>query len=300
MASARPDGIGLVVFDWAGTLSDHGSLAPVLAFREVFARHGVEVTTAQARAPMGLGKREHIAAMLQMPEVARMWHARHGRPPGPSDIEALYEHFKPAQLAAIELQADLIDGALQAVAELRDRGIPVATTTGYFREAAGAVLEAARAQGLHTDHDVCADDVSAGRPAPFMIYACMEALNVYPASRVVVVGDTAADMRAGVNAGCVCVGLARTGNEVGLSAADWAALSAQEQGERLLHARTALHRAGADFVIETLHGLSQVLEAVARRASVSRSRVDAEPARFERLLPSRAIAPRTSFGESNP
>jgi phosphonoacetaldehyde hydrolase len=65
--------IRLVVFDWAGTTVDHGSRAPVAAFVRAFAGHGVEVTPDEARGPMGLHKRDHIRAMLQMPAVARRW-----------------------------------------------------------------------------------------------------------------------------------------------------------------------------------------------------------------------------------
>jgi len=56
--------IQLVVFDWAGTTIDFGSCAPATTFRKVFAAHGVEVTDQQARAPMGMNKREHLVAML--------------------------------------------------------------------------------------------------------------------------------------------------------------------------------------------------------------------------------------------
>ena len=35
--------IRAVVFDWAGTIVDHGSCAPVKAFLEVFKRNGVTV-----------------------------------------------------------------------------------------------------------------------------------------------------------------------------------------------------------------------------------------------------------------
>ena len=41
-----------VVLDWAGTTVDHGCLAPAAIFREAFAAHGVDITVAQARAPM--------------------------------------------------------------------------------------------------------------------------------------------------------------------------------------------------------------------------------------------------------
>ena len=49
------------VFDWAGTVIDHGSQAPMGAFVAAFAQFGVTISIAQARGPMGLPKRDHIA-----------------------------------------------------------------------------------------------------------------------------------------------------------------------------------------------------------------------------------------------
>ena len=45
--------IRAILFDWAGTTIDHGSLAPVEVFIEVFRRMGVSVTIAEARGPWG-------------------------------------------------------------------------------------------------------------------------------------------------------------------------------------------------------------------------------------------------------
>src|SRR5688572_26273940 len=169
MAAPR---VALVAFDWAGTLIDHGSLAPVDAFSQVFAAHGIAVSTAEARIPMGLGKREHIEALLALPPIAKQWRARFDRAPSAEDVQRLYDDFRPAQLAAIEAHGVLIEGAAETVAVLRERGIHVASTTGYFREAADAVRALAAAQGLFVEHAVCADDVILSRPAPYMLFAC--------------------------------------------------------------------------------------------------------------------------------
>lgn len=64
--------IECVVFDWAGTTVDFGSLSPVSAFREAFRAYGVEVTEAETRAPMGMLKIDHIRTMLAMPDVPRV------------------------------------------------------------------------------------------------------------------------------------------------------------------------------------------------------------------------------------
>ena len=55
-----------VVFDWAGTVVDHGSLAPMGVFVEVFAEFGVAITVDEARVPMGMAKRPHIAAIMAL------------------------------------------------------------------------------------------------------------------------------------------------------------------------------------------------------------------------------------------
>ena len=59
-----------VVFDWAGTVIDFGSQAPMGAFVELFARHQVAISIAEARGPMGLPKWHHIQALGQQPRIA--------------------------------------------------------------------------------------------------------------------------------------------------------------------------------------------------------------------------------------
>ena len=68
-----PISVRLVVFDWAGTTIDYGCQAPTGAFMAAFAERGVSVTPDEARGPMGVHKKDHIRAMLQAPDVARMW-----------------------------------------------------------------------------------------------------------------------------------------------------------------------------------------------------------------------------------
>ena len=70
-----------VVFDWAGTVVDYGSLAPMGAFVETFAEFGVRISIEEARGPMGMAKRPHIAALLALPRIATAWAERHGHDP---------------------------------------------------------------------------------------------------------------------------------------------------------------------------------------------------------------------------
>ena len=71
--------IQAAVLDWAGTVVDHGSRAPMGAFVRAFAQFGVTVSIADARGPMGMAKWDHIRAVGQAPSVAAAWRAHHGR-----------------------------------------------------------------------------------------------------------------------------------------------------------------------------------------------------------------------------
>ena len=68
-----------VIFDWAGTVIDYGSLAPMGAFVETFGEFGVTITIAEARGPMGMAKRPHIIAIMALPRVAEAWTKGHGQ-----------------------------------------------------------------------------------------------------------------------------------------------------------------------------------------------------------------------------
>src|SRR6201995_5788694 len=78
-----------VIFDWAGTVVDYGSLAPMGAFVETFEQFGVSITIDEARGPMGMAKRPHIAALMALPRVAQAWADKYGHAPGEADIDAV-------------------------------------------------------------------------------------------------------------------------------------------------------------------------------------------------------------------
>ena len=92
-AGGRP-GVRAVILDWAGTTVDHGSRAPVAAIRRGFAAHGVTLTEEEARGPMGMAKRDHIASLLADPSVADRWMAVTGDRPGPAVLDLLKANLK--------------------------------------------------------------------------------------------------------------------------------------------------------------------------------------------------------------
>lgn len=258
--SANPTQIKLVVLDWAGTVLDFGCQAPAGAFVAAFAGVGVTVSIAEARGPMGLHKKDHIRAMLKVPEIGQRWQGATGKAWAEADVDALYHSVTPMQVEAAKKHAELIPEVLECVAELRKRGIKIAGTTGYFREAAELCYVAAERQGYKPDFAICADEVPAGRPAPWMIYRAMEALDVYPPTAVVKVGDTLVDIADGQNAGVWSVGVVDSSNEIGLSEAAWTALEEAEQESRRGVVHDRYDKAGADASIDTLAELPELID----------------------------------------
>jgi phosphonoacetaldehyde hydrolase len=249
-----------VVFDWAGTVIDFGSFAPMGAFVEALARFGVAITVAQARAPMGLGKRDHIRALLNDPAVAAGWAAARGAPPTEADVDAVYEVFVPMNEAVAARHATLVPGAREAVEALRAQGLKIGSTTGYTRSIMREVLPVAAAQGYAPDCVVCADEVPEGRPAPFGMYRCFLELGVYPPSAVIKVDDTEPGIAEGVAAGCVTVGVTLSGNHAGLTPEELASLPAPEVDALRTRIGGLLRAAGADHVIDTVADLPALVQ----------------------------------------
>jgi phosphonoacetaldehyde hydrolase len=87
-------------------------------------------------------------------------------------------------------------------------------------------------------------------------------MQVYPMSAIAKVGDTTADILEGINAGAWSIGVAGTGNRIGLTRDDFLALSEEERATRLAQARAELAEAGAHFVVDSLAELPPVLDTI--------------------------------------
>jgi phosphonoacetaldehyde hydrolase len=258
--------IKAVVLDWAGTMVDHGSRAPMGAFVRAFAAFGVTIDIAAARAPMGLPKWDHIWAVGTTPRVAEAWRAQHGRDFSRADADAIFTVFEPMNAAAVRDHADMIPGAVEAVAVLRARCLRIGSTTGYTRPIMEVLSPLAAAAGYVPDNLVCAGDLAAGRPSPLMMYRCFADLGVWPAASVVKVDDTEPGIAEGIAAGCWTVGVTLTGNGVGLSAEELAALPEAERAARRAAAAAPLLAAGAHCVIDSVAALPDAVAALSARA----------------------------------
>ncbi len=235
--------IQLVIFDWVGTVIDFGACAPANALRKAFLAKGIEVSPAEIRTLMGMNTKDHIRELLK----------------SETDVEEMFRAVLPLQVEAVKACRTLVPGVLECVAHLRSLGIKIGATTEYSREVAEVCYAAGREQGFVPDFTVCADDVPAGRPAPWMIYRVMEALNVYPPTTVVKIGDTRIDIEDGVNAAAWSVGVTDSSSEMGLSPKDFAALPETDREQRREAIRETFFAAGADGAMDTLADLPELI-----------------------------------------
>ena len=263
--------IEAVIFDWAGTTVDYGCMAPVAAFLEVFRRRGVVVSAATARGPMGTHKRTHIEALCAAPEVLEPWRARFGRDPSEADVDAMFAEFIPLQLAVLPDHAEPIPGCVDTVRALRARGLRVGSTTGFTRAMIDVLAPRAAERGFAPDVIVTADEVRRARPWPDMCLRNVMELGVSAVGACVKVDDTVAGIEEGLRAGMWTVGVVMTGNEIGRTEAEVAALDPVELARLRAAGYAHLRAAGAHAVVDGIADLPAVIAAFEARTRTPRA-----------------------------
>jgi phosphonatase-like hydrolase len=181
-----PMPLKLVVLDIGGTLiADHGEVPD--AMLGAFARHGITVTPEEFSAWRGASKRTMVKHFVEL------------RGANAALIDAIYGDFTATVTKSYE-KVQPIPGAEQAMRDLQAMKLLLATTTGFDRPLTAAIL--ARLGWPHYfAASITSDDVSEGRPAPFMLFRAMEAAHVNETAQVMAVGDTPLDLQAANNAG---------------------------------------------------------------------------------------------------
>jgi phosphonatase-like hydrolase len=178
----------LVVFDMAGTTVEDRGEVPA-AFTAALAEHGIDVTPEQVNAVRGASKRQAVLNLL--PETADR----------PARAERAYASFKEQLARRYAAGVRAIPGAAETFAWLRHRGVRVALNTGFDREITDLLVAALGWKSGVVDTIVCGDEVRRGRPAPYLIFRCLEQTETLNVHQIAVVGDTTLDLQAGFNAG---------------------------------------------------------------------------------------------------
>ena len=185
------DAIKLVIFDIAGTIiEDHGEV--VSAFAGALDKHRIPYTDDELKEWKGSSKEEVIRHFVERQGGGAVLESAVGIVYADFRI-ALERHYREKGVVPIV-------GAADTVAWLRERGIRIATTSGFYREVSELILESTGWRGMLAA-SISSSDVPAGRPAPYMIFRAMEGASVTSVREVVNVGDTPLDLQAGTNAG---------------------------------------------------------------------------------------------------
>jgi phosphonoacetaldehyde hydrolase len=258
----RKTALKAVIFDWAGTTMDYGCFAPTGAFIETFNRFGLSVTQEEARGPMGKHKRDHIKEILRIPRISEQWENLYGRKFIEEDVDFIYRDFIPLQLSVLEEHSAIVPELPSALEVIRQRDMKIGSTTGYSRQMMDIIGPLAAKQGYKPDCVVCASDVRAGRPAPWMAFRNAEILGVYPARVILKIGDTITDIEEGKNAGMWSVGVVRSGNELGLSLKEVKEMEPHLLEAEMEKVRIKFLNAGADFVIDDLNEIDALIEKI--------------------------------------
>jgi len=256
-----------LILDWSGTTADIYVLAPAVVFVEVFKKHGVEISMAEARGPMGLRKDLHIKELTKEPEIRDRWKGVHGKDPDQGNVDAMFADFVPMQLDCLRQYTTLLPHVAEVTQKFQKDGIKIGSTTGFVRSMVDILEADAKKQGYTPDASVAGDEVAHGaRPKPFMVYRNLDLLDVHPIQSVVKVDDTVSGVGEALEAGCWGVGIARYSNYVDInSKAHAESLSEAEMERRVARTREILRQAGAHYVIDTFDQLPEVIADVNER-----------------------------------
>ena len=181
-----PMPLKLVVLDIGGTLiADHGEVPD--AMLGAFARNGITVTPQEFSEWRGASKRtmvRHFVARAKKGEAL---------------IEPIYADFTQTVTEAYK-KVQPIPGAEQALKDLQAMNLILATTTGFDGPLTKSIIARLGWQHYFVA-SITSDDVTDGRPAPYMLFRAMEAAHINETAIVMAVGDTPLDLQAANNGG---------------------------------------------------------------------------------------------------
>ncbi|WP_125768975.1 phosphonoacetaldehyde hydrolase [Companilactobacillus furfuricola] len=255
--------IEVVIFDWAGTTVDYGSLAPVEAFRAAFNTKKIYPSDSQIRQFMGMSKSDHIWKMLELPEIVQQFEEEYQHLPTEADHDELYDLFESALMAHLVKKTELKPYLLDAIDYLQQQDIKIATTTGYTPKMMEAVATGAAKLGYRPEMILTSADVeNHGRPYPDMINKILTEFAISAPENAINIGDTIVDIEEGKNAKVKTIGIVEGSSLMGMTESEYQALSEEARIEACELVRQQFINAGADFIINNLSELPEVIKSL--------------------------------------
>jgi phosphonatase-like hydrolase len=193
--------IKLAVFDVAGTTAQDGGLV-VEAFQSAMESMGIERLSAEMARMT-----DYVNATMGERKIDVFLHLCEG---DYAKANIAHDRFVESYIGLVNAgKLEEFEGITHLFDRLRENGIAVAVTTGFPRDILDNIIDCLK-WAPHIDFSVAASEVAMGRPAPDMIFRCIDLYNRrfnthISAEDVAVIGDTESDMKSGVTAGAQLV-----------------------------------------------------------------------------------------------
>jgi phosphonoacetaldehyde hydrolase len=262
----NPKSVKAIIFDGAGTIVDPFVFAPTKAFQHLFKQKGITISTGNIRESMGKYKRDHNIDLLNKPLVQQAWKRQYGRDPTHIDIDELNNKFYHTQIETLKKYGKEIHGTSIRLNKMQQMyNLKYGITTGFTRAMLDTILEANPELNKLISSSSTSDEVSKGRPAPYMIYQNLEKLRITDPAEVINVDDTIYGLNSSSYAGCWSVGVAGHSNLIGASLEepeDFHDLTKQAQENLVDVSMRDLGRANPHFVINDLDQMPKVIEKI--------------------------------------
>lgn len=195
----------LVVFDMAGTvIQDKNEVE--MCFQQAADQTGLMTSPERIVSMMGWSKRLVFETLWkeQLKEGEKIEIEEKIEKSYALFKEILENHYRSNPVLPVE-------HCVHVFQKLKEAGVKIALTTGFYREVTNIILERLGWNlGLNKDYvqenggiidcSVTSDQVSNGRPSPYMIYRAMELTGTTNIKHVAKLGDTPSDLSAGKNA----------------------------------------------------------------------------------------------------
>ena len=186
----------MAIFDVAGTTVHDGGLV-VQAFQSAMVSMGLTLGSPEIDQMVS-----YVNATMGERKIDVFMHLFNGDSLKANSAHDFFVESYIGLVKAGKLQE--FDGVTKLLDLLRENGIAVGITTGFPRDILDSVIEGLK-WAPHIDFSVAASEVIEGRPAPDMIFRCIDLYNKQftqqiSAEDIAVIGDTESDIRAGVTA----------------------------------------------------------------------------------------------------
>ena len=249
--------IDTIVFDVAGTICDKYSRAPFVALTQTFLEDfQIRLTNDVVRKPTGNDKMIHIQAILSNKSVSEQWTQNHGNKPNLDNAKKIFEKYEIRQIELLKSLefTKMLPKTLSTLNFMQTKyDLKYGITTGYNDKMMVEVLNSLKTQGFVPDSCFASNEIKRPRPYPDGILANLAKLKRYQ-ENCIKIGDTPIDMQEANNSGCISLGIVKYGNKMGELLPD----VSEKQALKL--ARQQLVNAGADFVIDEITELEEVIK----------------------------------------